>query len=173
MVTLASGEQLQLTFDLNTGGLSVAATIGGEAPPAGVTSTESIYAADGPARGQLVASGAKADSIIYLPAGRYRIESRIAGGNVAAQADVNVSPGRLSRVRISHAAGLVRLTPVAGEVWRVRDASGKPVAETGGDGRLVLTPGRYSAELVTPKNLARSTDFTVTAGQSLDILASP
>ncbi|MFN4143956.1 hypothetical protein [Aestuariivirga sp.] len=89
-------------------------------------------------------------------------------------ADVEVKPGRVSTLAITHKAGLARLSFVgsaAAEVtWDVADAGARAVArETGLSANLLLTPGTYTARTKVGDELLTVT-FRIAAGKARDIM---
>lgn len=172
-VSLPEGARLMVSFVLNAGGLSVDARTGSAGlPPA--RPRVRVFALEGGAQGQLVAASAEAGEIIRLPAGRYRVESRLAAGNAAAVTDVAVKAGVISKVGITVKAGLARLSfvgsPLAKVNWRVEDQAGAGVARRDGlAANLLLTPGTYTATAAVGGEVLTAT-FRIAAGETRDIL---
>jgi hypothetical protein len=172
-VSLPRGSRLMVSFVLNAGGLSVESKMDSDAlPPA--RPRVRVFALDGADEGQLVAASADAGEIIRLPAGRYRVESRLAAGNAAAVTDVSVKPGVISKVGITVKAGLARLSfvgsPSAKVTWAVEDSNGARVALRDGlTANLLLTPGHYKATAAAGGEMLTAT-FRIGAGQTRDIL---
>jgi hypothetical protein len=169
-VSLPPGVRLMVSFILEAGGLRVDAALA-EADFPAVRPHLRVFAR---ASGRLVAAEYASGGIIHLPAGRYLVESRAAVGNAAATAEVEVKPGRLSTLAITHKAGLARLAFVgsaAAEVmWDVEDAQGRPVArETGLSANLLLTPGTYTARAAVGDELLTAT-FRIAPGEARDIM---
>jgi hypothetical protein len=169
-VSIPPGVRLMVSFILEAGGLRVDARLATSDFPA-VRPHLRVFAL--PA-GRLVAADYASGGIIRLPAGRYRVESRASAGNVSAVADVEVKPGRLSTLAITHKAGLARLAFVgsaAADVnWDVADAAGRRIAsETGLSANLLLIPGTYTARAKVGDELLTAT-FTIAAGKARDIM---
>jgi hypothetical protein len=172
-VSIPAGTRLMVSLVLNAGGLSVESKMGSDAlPPA--RPRIRVFALDGAAEGQLMAASAEPGEIIRLPAGRYRVESRMAAGNAAPVTDVEVKAGRVSTLGITVAAGLARLSfvgsPAAKVTWTVADKAGRRIALRDGlTANLLLTPGTYqaTAEVGGEELSAR---FRIAAGETRDIL---
>jgi hypothetical protein len=177
LVTLDSQRRLSLIFNLNTGGIRVLSRVTIEPPTAGFATAHRLFALSGRNRARLVAKNAKPGELLRLPAGTYRVESELTPGNAVAHAEVDVKPGMLSAVEIDHQAGVVRLglaKPLHhGFTWQVIDARGRIAAEAAATSlNVVLTPGRYQAR-ATSGEVTFSSEFTVAAGRSLNIILGP
>ena len=169
-VSIPEGARLVVSFILKAGGLRIDAKLAQSDFPAARPQLR-VFAL---ATGRRVAAEQAADGIIRLPAGRYRVESRAAAGNAAAAADVEVKPGRVSTLAITHKAGLARLAFVgsaeARVTWDVEDARGRAVArESGLHANLLLTPGTYTARAKVGEELLTAT-FRIAAGEARDIM---
>lgn len=173
LVSLPKGSRLMASFVLNAGGLTVSSKMDSEAlPPA--RPRVRVFALDGAEEGRLVAASAEPGEIIRLPAGRYRVESRLAAGNAAAVTDVAVKAGVVSEVAVTVKAGLARLSfvgsPSAKVAWAVEDRNGTRVALRDGlAANLLLTPGSYKAVAAVDGEELTAT-FRIGAGQTRDIL---
>jgi hypothetical protein len=172
-VSLPRGSRLMASFVLNAGGLTVSSKMDSEAlPPA--RPRVRVFALEGKNEGLLVAASADPGEIIRLPAGRYRVESRLAAGNAAAVTDVAVKAGAVSEVGITVKAGLARLSfvgsPLAKVNWAVEDRTGTRIAQREGlTANLLLTPGSYKAVAAVDGEQLTAT-FRIGAGQTRDIL---
>lgn len=172
-VSLPAGSRLVASFVLNAGGLTVSSKMDSEAlPPA--RPRVRVFALEGRDEGRLVAASADPGEIIRLPAGRYRVESRLAAGNAAAVTDVAVKPGVVSEVAVTVKAGLARLSfvgsPSAKVNWAVEDRTGAQVALRDGlSANLLLTPGSYKAIAAVDGEELTAT-FRIGAGQTRDIM---
>jgi hypothetical protein len=172
-VSLPEGARLLVSFIMKAGGLSIEAGLGANEFVAARPRVR-VFARGGRNDGRLVASGLAPGEIIRLPAGRYRVESRPAAGNAAAVTDVEVKPGRVSTLAITHRAGLARLafvgSPSAEVMWEVEDGNGARVARQQGlNADLLLTPGTYTASARVGAELLTAT-FRITAGEARDIM---
>lgn len=172
-LTVIEGHRLIVRFVLDIGGLRILPRIGGVGL-SGVAARSLIYAADGPRRGQLIATSRQPGEIVRVSAGLYRIESRFAAGNAVAVTDVRVKPGLMSAVEIDHRAGLAHLA-LAGTAadavrWTVTGDNGMTLGAIAGPApELVLRPGRYTA-LAEVGGARLSRAFTIAAGEELEIL---
>lgn len=172
-VSVLAGNAVSVNFVLNAGALRVLPTLKGIAAP-NLPSMARIYALSGPQKGKLVAKSVVAAEMLKLPAGLYRVESRIGDGNARAITDVRIRPGRMSAVEVAHAAGLARLSfvgaPTADVQWTVKSKAGAPVGSFDGlMHNVALTPGAYTAEArVNGEVLTAS--FTIAEGEERDIL---
>ena len=90
-------------------------------------------------------------AVLDLPAGRYRIESRIGLGNAIGRREVELEAGNPEEVTLELAAGAVRLrlldasgAPVSDVAWDIRDNSGRVVwSASQTEARPLLLAGRY------------------------------
>lgn len=164
---LPEGEQLTVTFILEVGGLRVLSKIDALTLPYGSAMTHAVYSASGPSRGRLLTRATQPGELLRLPAGFYRIESKLGPGNASAETEVEVKAGVLSTVEIGHKAGVAQFsTPAPETAWTVRDFAGRAVATvTDAISELILLPGTYRVE-----QGMRSTAFTVEPGQSVGVV---
>jgi hypothetical protein len=172
-LTLLPGHALAVNFVLNAGGLRVLPLLK-DMPKADLKSHTLVYALAGPAKGQLVTHSKTPGEILKLPAGQYRIESRLGDGNTTVVTDVRIRPGRMSAVEVRHVAGLARLSYVgsaeAQVTWDITLAGGEKVASTTGlNHAIALRPGTYLAEAHVNGEVL-SARFVIAAGQERDIL---
>lgn len=169
-VSLPPGMRLMVGFVLDAGGLRIASRMAaGDFPP--LHPRMRIFALPS---GRMVAPDDTGDGVMRLPAGRYRVEARAHAGNAAAVSDVEIKPGRISTVTVTHKAGLARLAfvgaPTAEVTWDVEDAKGRPVArEAGLSADLVLLPGTYTARAAVGGE-ELSARFQIAAGETRDIM---
>jgi hypothetical protein len=166
-IELPANEQLTVTFILDVGGLRVLSKIDALTLPYGSAMTHAVYSASGPSRGRLLTRATLPGELLRLPAGFYRIESKLGPGNATAETEVEVKAGVLSTVEIGHKAGVAQFTtPAADTAWTVRDFTGRAVATvTEAISELILQPGTYRVE-----QGVRSTAFTVEPGQSVGVV---
>jgi hypothetical protein len=171
-VSLPAGQKLSIVFTLNVGGIRVLPRLAGIGLPA-TPSFTTIYAVSGSAAGKLVGVSEMPGEIIRVGSGAYRVESRFSPGNVLAVAEVTVKAGRMSAVEIDHPAGLAHLVLQRARddvSWIVTDEMGDelpPIAGPTAD--VVLKPGRYTARAAIGDEVL-TRDFTITAGQSQDVV---
>ena len=171
--TLPEGQAVALNFVLNAGALRVLPRLGHN--PAGSLSTQSrIYALNGFRAGELIAKSSRPGEVLTLPAGSYRVENRLGLGNAIAIADITVKPGIVSAMHFDHNAGAIRLAYQGGTdasiSWTIMQGDAAMITNLDGrEADVVLRPGSYTA--VTRLGAREiSTDFTVVAGQSANIL---
>jgi ribosomal protein L3 len=125
-------------------------------------------------KGKLIAHSENGGELLKLPAGLYRVESRMGEGNVVAVTDVRVRPGKMSAIEVNHQAGVARLNfvgaPDALVTWDVRPIDGVKIASlTGITQKLALKPGTYLAEAhVNGETLTAK--FNIAAGEERDIM---
>jgi hypothetical protein len=121
-----------------------------------------------------VVTGARAGVVLRLNAGIYSIVSKYGDANAIARADVSVEAGKLSEVKLGHAAAEVSFKlvtrgggdAVADTEWSVTTNQGEAVKESSGAVPThILAPGDY---VVRATHAGRSyrRDFTVKAGDS-------
>ncbi len=166
-VSLPPGTRMMASFVLEAGQLNVTSSLGKTAFPVLLPHVRVFALADG----RLVDAN---EAVLGLPAGHYRVESRADSGNVSAVTDVEVKPGRVSTVAITHKVGLARLSfvgsPTAEVSWDIADARGDAVAQQSGlSTDLLLVPGTYTARATVGGELLSAT-FRITAGEARDIL---
>ena len=113
-------------------------------------------------------------AVFNVPAGRYRLESRVGQGNVRAERAIELKSGAREQVTLELPAGSLRLRlldqvggpPLADVAWEVRDASGKVVwLGTETEARPLLLQGRYGVRAET-KDRRVNRDVEVRAGEA-------
>jgi hypothetical protein len=109
-----------------------------------------------------------------LPAGMFRIESRMGDGNASAVTDVRIRPGKMSAIEVRHNAGLARLNfvgaPNANVTWDVRPIDGVKFKTLNGlTHKLALKPGTYLAEAHVNGEILTA-KFKIAAGEERDIM---
>jgi hypothetical protein len=172
-VRLTPGNAVAVNFVLNAGGLRVLPALKDLTLPDTKTKTL-VFALAGPDRGKLVAHTDQAGEILKLPAGQYRVESRIGDGNTTAVTDVRVRPGKLSAIEVQHQAGIARLSyvgsPDAAVKWDVRPIDGAKILSIDGiTQKLTLKPGTYLAEAHVNGEILTA-KFKIIAGEERDIM---
>ena len=166
-VELKEGKQLAINFVFNIGAMRVLAMAEGldlEQPARNL-----IYSTSGKDRGKLVTISQNPGEVLRLPAGTYRVESRLEPGNAVSISDITIRPGVLSAVQITHQAGVAHLSyagNASGEVhWQILSETGTLEAGIeGASGTAVLKPGTYQAEAQVAGQTMSAT-FAVSAGQ--------
>ena len=119
-------------------------------------------------------------AVFELPAGRYRVESRIGAGNAAGTRDFELKAGAREQLTMELMAGAIRLRlldqagqPIADVAWDIRDATGRAVwSASQTEGHPLLLAGRYSVRAESRDRRAEQT-IEVRAGEtrSIDITA--
>lgn len=172
-VRLTSGSSIAVNFVLNAGGLRVLPSLKGLST-ADLKSKTLVYALGGIDKGKLVAHSDEAGELLKLPAGVYRVESRMGTGNTTAVTDVRIRPGKMSAIEVTHQAGLARLnfvgSPEAKVQWDIRPVDGSTLTTLNGlTHKLALKPGTYLAEARVNGEIL-SAKFKIIAGEERDIL---
>lgn len=165
--TVEAGQQLTLTFIFDIGGMRILSRLKEMSLPYGFAMKHDIYSEDGHSMGRLAARTENPGELLRLPAGRYRIESRLGPGNARANMRIEVRAGFLTTVEIDHRAGVVSFTNTRGkDGWTVRDLAGRAVATISeAISELILEPGTYRVE-----QGLRSTAFTVEPGENTGVV---
>jgi hypothetical protein len=172
-VRLVPGNSVSVNFVLNAGGLRVLASVKG-LDSADIKSKTFVYALAGIDQGKLVAHSEQAGELLKLPAGQYRVETRMGEGNVIAVTDVRIRPGKMSAIEVNHQAGLARLNfvgaPDVEVIWDVRPIDGVKIASLHGlTQTLALKPGTYLAEAHVNGEIMTA-KFKIEAGEQRDIM---
>jgi hypothetical protein len=171
-ITLQAGTKLEVDFILNAGRLRVLPNVEGVGFPA-TGCRNMVYALNGIARGQLVATSHTPGEVINLHAGTYRIESRFDDGNAAAVTDVTIKAGIMSAVTITHKAGIAIVPDITDAKWSFTTEQGEVLAPLSNSGHeLVLKPGNYVASAFIAGQ-KRETKFSIEAGQTHEINLAP
>lgn len=172
-VRLVEGNSIAVNFVLNAGGLRVLSSLKNLAAD-GIQPKIMVYSLTGPDKGKLVAHSETAGELLKLPAGSYRVESRMGEGNATAVTDVRIRPGKMSAIEVNHQAGIARLSfvgaPDAEVSWDVRPIDGlKFKSLTGITQKLALKPGTYLAEAHVNGEILTA-KFIIEAGEERDIM---
>ncbi len=172
-VRLVPGNSVSVNFVLNAGGLRVLPSVKG-VDSAGIVSKTLVYALAGLDQGKLVAHSETSGELLKLPAGLYRVETRMGEGNATAVTDVRIRPGKMSAVEVNHQAGLARLNfvgaPDAAVTWDVRPIDGVKITSLQGiTQKLALKPGTYLAEAHVNGEILTA-KFKIVAGEERDIM---
>ena len=172
-INITEGSSLAVNFILNAGGLRVLPSLKGMTASELPTKTL-VYALLGLDKGKLVAHSDMPGDLLKLPAGLYRVESRLGEGNATAVTDVRIRPGKMSAIEVSHIAGVARLNyvgaPDASVKWDVRPIDGTKIATFDGLTRkLALKPGTYLAEAHVNGEILTA-KFKIVAGEERDIM---
>jgi hypothetical protein len=173
IVRVIDGSSVAVSFILNAGGLRVLPALKGISS-AELPSKTFVYALGGIDKGKLIAHTEQPGEMLKLPAGLYRVESRIGDGNTSAVTDVRVRPGKISAVEVSHQAGLARLnfvgSPESHVTWDIRPIDGLKIASLEGlTHKLALKPGTYLAEAHVNGEILTA-KFNIVVGEERDIM---
>jgi hypothetical protein len=172
-VRLTPGNSVAVNFVLNAGGLRVMPALKGLAA-SDLKSKTFVYALTGIDKGKLIAHSDEPGELLKLPAGVYRVESRMGSGNTTAVTDVRIRPGKMSAIDVTHQAGLARLnfvgSPEAKVQWDIRPIDGSKLTTLDGlTHKLALKPGTYLAEAHVNGEILTA-KFKIVAGEERDIL---
>ena len=176
-ISIKAGLVEKRTLVLESGAIEVATKIAG-----GVTETTDpistrLERLDGD-RGVIVSR--EQPAVFELPAGRYRVESRIGSGNAAAMRDIELRAGAREQLTVELLAGSIRLRlldqtgqPLPDVAWDIRDGAGRAVwSASQTEAHPLLLAGRYSVRAEARDRRAEHT-IDVRAGEtrSVDIAA--
>jgi hypothetical protein len=175
VITLEPERRQSIAFNLNVGGLRVLSRLATNAS-VNFASAHRIFSLSGANRAHLVTENAVPGDLLRLPAGRYRVESRLEPGNAIARTDIEVKAGMLSAVEIDHKAGSASFAIADGSdsdaTWHVLSQSGEVAATLDGPSpSVVLSPGTYWVQAAAgAKTLTRS--FTISVGRHVQVTLS-
>jgi hypothetical protein len=143
-IEVPSGHYMSYTFVFNVGGLRTLSTIAKEPLPGATRAVHKVYAINGAAAGQLIATSDVPGGLMRLGAGTYRLESEIEPGNTVTRTDVSIKPGLLTTLQLDHKAGLALIETSDATAWTLADAALKWSAAGTGPQVLTLAPGSYT-----------------------------
>ncbi|MFW6077137.1 MAG: hypothetical protein ACOC71_05265 [Hyphomicrobiales bacterium] len=174
-VEIHPGQHVGVTLILHVGGMRALSLVEDQYVPTSISADHRIYALSGRHSGQRLTATGQGE-VARLEAGEYRVESRFEPGNAVAETTVEIKPGILSSLEISHLAALVRVELPRGagesEAFEVRDLdSDWTWRGRAPGGELVLAPGRYEARALDGS--APVVDFEVSRGDSIVVLLDP
>ena len=175
-ITVTGEKPTQERFVLNAGGLRVIAALAkGEAGnERGVSYDVQSDERDQHGQRVKVVTAAKPNVVLRLNAGIYSIVSTYGDANAVARADVTVEAGKLTEVRLAHAAAKVSFKlvtrrggdAIADTHWSLATAQGEAVRESSGPlPSHFLAPGAY---VVSAKHAGRlyQREFSVKSGDN-------
>jgi hypothetical protein len=170
---VTQGSSIAVNFVLNAGGLRVLPSLKGLGTSE-LKSKTLVFALTGLEKGKLIAHTDLPGDLLKLPAGLYRVESRLGEGNATAVTDVRIRPGKMSAIEITHNAGVARLNfvgaPDADVKWDVRPIDGQKITSLDGlTHKLALKPGTYLAEAHVNGEILTA-KFKIVAGEERDIM---
>ena len=142
-VEVLKGHYMVYTFVFNVGGLRTLSTLASEPLPAPFRAIHKIYAKNGDASGQLIATSDVPGGLMRLGAGNYRLESVIEPGNTVTRTDVSIKPGILTTLQLDHQAGIATVNTDAATAWTITDRNSSWTARGTGPQQLTLAPGTY------------------------------
>ena len=165
------------TISLNAGGLQLTAMIG-ETPVPDEAVIFNVYVAVGSdPEGRLIAGNLKANTILRLPAGTYRIVSQYGDTNAIMSTDLTIESGKLTTATVKHRAAMVTLKLVrtlggeayAGTSFSVLTPGGDTIREAeGAYPSMILAEGSY---ILIARNGGKvfTQEFSVKSGYDQDI----
>ena len=168
---------LKETISLNAGGLQLTAMIG-ETPVPDEAVIFNIYVAVGSdPEGRLIAGNLRANTILRLPAGTYRIVSQYGDTNAIMSTDLTIESGKLTTATVKHRAAMVTLKLVrtlggeayAGTSFSVLTPGGDTIREAvGAYPSMILAEGSY---ILIARNGGKvfTQEFSVKSGYDQDI----
>jgi hypothetical protein len=173
-ITVAAGTPLSEKFVLNAGGLRVNILVDGAQPAPNTVSYEVLSGERDQSDNRTnVIEHAKANTIIRLNAGIYRIVSTYGDANAQVEADVTVEAGKLTEATVSHTAARVTfklVTRAGGEAlpdtqWTVQSPDGQTVKQSvGALPSHILAPGTYTI-IAKSGDRTFKRDFTIANGE--------
>lgn len=177
-LAVGPGDVARRTLALAAGRLALATKPVG----AGQASSESVSyrveRIDGPQPEPLTTS--RPAPVLFLPAGRYRVEGRYGAMNARVSRDVEVKAGQLQQLTLEPVAATLKLrlaaqgSPLPAEVfWDIRDETGVTVWTTGlAEPSAVLRAGRYSVRAETrDKRYVRAIELRAGESRLVEIAA--
>jgi len=168
---------LKETISLNAGGLQLTAMIG-DTPVPDEAVIFNIYVAVGSdPEGRLISGNLRANTILRLPAGTYRIVSQYGDTNAIMSTDLAIESGKLTTATVKHRAALVTLKLVrslggeayAGTSFSVLTPGGDTIREAvGAFPSMILAEGSY---ILIARNGGKvfTQEFSVKSGYDQDI----
>jgi len=168
---------LKETISLNAGGLQLTAMIG-ETPVPDEAVIFNVYVAVGSdPEGRLISGNLRANTILRLPAGTYRIVSQYGDTNAIMSTDLTIESGKLTTATVKHRAAMVTLKLVrtlggeayAGTSFSVLTPGGDTIREAvGAYPSMILAEGSY---IVIARNGGKvfTQEFSVKSGYDQDI----
>lgn len=168
---------LKETISLNAGGLQLTAMIGDTPVPDEAVIFNVYVAVGSDPEGRLIAGNLKANTILRLPAGTYRIVSQYGDTNAIMSTDLTIESGKLTTATVRHRAAMVTLKLVrtlggeayAGTSFSVLTPGGDTIREAvGAYPSMILAEGSY---ILIARNGGKvfTQEFTVKSGYDQDI----
>lgn len=168
---------LKETVSLNAGGLRLTAMIGDTPVPDDAVVFNIYVAVGSDPEGRLIAGDLKANMLLKLPAGSYRIVSQYGDTNAIMSTDLTIETGKLTTATVLHRAAMVTLKLVrtlggeayAGTSFSVLTPGGDTIREAvGAYPSMILAEGSY---ILIARNGGKvfTQEFTVKSGYDQDI----
>lgn len=165
------------TISLNAGGLRLTAMIGDTPVPDDSVTFNVFVAVGSDPEGRLIAGNLRANTILRLPAGPYRIVSQYGDTNAIMSTDLTIESGKLTTATVKHRAAMVTLKLVrtlggeayAGTSFSVLTPGGDTIREAvGAFPSMILAEGSY---ILIARNGGKvfTQEFTVKSGYDQDI----
>ena len=168
---------LKETISLNAGGLQLTAMIGDTPVPDEAVIFNVYVAVGSDPEGRLIADNLRANTILRLPAGTYRIVSQYGDTNAIMSTDLTIESGKLTTATVKHRAAMVTLKLVrtlggeayAGTNFSVLTPGGDTIREAvGAYPSMILAEGSY---ILIARNGGKvfTQEFSVKSGYDQDI----
>lgn len=168
---------LKETISLNAGGLQLTAMIGDTPVPDEAVIFNVYVAVGSDPEGRLISGNLKANTILRLPAGTYRIVSQYGDTNAIMSTDLTIESGKLTTATVKHRAAMVTLKLVrtlggeayAGTSFSVLTPGGDTIREAvGAYPSMILAEGSY---ILIARNGGKvfTQEFSVKSGYDQDI----
>lgn len=175
-ITVSGEQPLQERFVLNAGGLRVIPVLLDGEPASERSVSYDVQSDERDQHGERikVVAGAKAGVVLRLNAGIYSIVSTYGDTNAVARADVTVEAGKLTEVKLPHAAAKVTFKlvtrrggdAIADTQWHLATLQGEQVRDSSGAlPTHILAPGTY---VVSARHAGRvyRQEFNVKSGDT-------
>ena len=165
------------TISLNAGGMQLAAMIGDTPVPDDAVIFNVYVAVGSDPEGRLIAGNLKANTVLRLPAGTYRVVSQYGDTNAIMSTDLTIESGKLTTATVKHRAAMVTLKLVrtlggeayAGTSFSVLTPGGDTIREAvGAFPSMILAEGSY---ILIARNGGKvfTQEFSVKSGYDQDI----
>jgi hypothetical protein len=146
-------ETVREVFDIPAGGMRLEGRVGDVRIPTGQISFEIFTGSQFDAKERRpIAQNVMTGDVVLLPEGTYYIVSNYGDGNSVVRSDVQIQPGKLTDIVVTHRAAVITLKLVnnsggealANTQWTVLTPGGDVIKESiGAFPRLVLAEGDY------------------------------
>ena len=160
-IAIGAGGVVKRAMPLSLARVKLAATLGGQPPPADKPITYRVVRLDGEPRE--VARTIAAEPEFDLSAGRYRLEAALGASNVIAATELALATGQAQKVTLPLEGGSITLkraeagTTTGDVYWEVRDEKQRTVLRSSQrQPTAVLAPGRYIVSAETSEQPLRS-----------------